>query len=488
MVEEKYVDGGYLADYTNFYATVFARFDRFCKRVHFFSTDFDEARFAKYLLRDAPATEMETFVDSYLGFVVVRPLPQAIIGRTVVRTFPTYDGDDERRFCAVVDTDVNLFGVRLKVKDSLPFQQQDSVVAACATVALWSAFFRTSEMFGTPALRPAAITRAATAVVFQERALPSTGLTLEQMCEAVRVNGLEPEVFTLDNAKVPVLSWLRSYIEIGIPIILGLKTNQGLHAVTVVGYRLSSTTQIPRELQGSYHEAPSIARRIKALYCHDDNFGPFAKFEVMSDPTDGRVRLTSPDYETADAPGILDFDNVVVPVYEKIRLGFPAVQTWVTVLDKALLAILRDDLLDTREWDVALTTNDAFKDSVQSAPIEDAIKLRLLTEAEPRFMWQMALSTAEGEAFRLYADATAFERSFPFRRAMIIDRQLVVSASAILRAMAETEESQDAASLCDFLIRELARDAADHGVGRLSEEGPAAKPPDAKRKSERSLL
>jgi hypothetical protein len=475
------VDGGFLADYTNFYATVFARFDRFCRRVHFFSSDFDDAEFSKYLLRDASSVEMETFVGSYLGFIVARPLPQAIIGRTVVKTFPKFEGEDERRFCTVVDTKVNLFGLHLVVPESLPFQQQDSVVAACATVALWSAFFRTAHMFGTSAVRPAAITKAATSVVFQERALPSTGLTLEQMCEAVRANGLEPEVFTLENGKVPVLSWIRAYLERGIPLILGLKTPRGLHAVTVVGYRLSKSVQLSRELASAYHEAPSIARRIEKLYCHDDNVGPFAKFGVIADPGGGNVRLTSTDYGTEEAPAELALDSVVVPVYEKIRLGFPAVQTWVTVLDKAVMPILREDLRETREWDVSLTTTDDFKDSVQSAPISTAAKLALLVESQPRFMWQMALSTKDGEAFRLYADATAFERSFPFRRAMLIDRELARSATSTLAAMAEKEESSEAVFLRSFLLRELERNPPEPGPAGApeAEVPPVQTPPGA---------
>lgn len=398
---------------------------------------------------------MKALQKAYLGFIVVRPLPQAIIGRTVVKTFPKWDGEDERRFRAVVDTKINLFGIPLTVKKSLPFQQQDTVVAACATVALWSAFFRTAHMFGTPAVRPAAITKAATSVLFQERALPSTGLTLEQMCQAIRSDGLEPEVFTLENGKVPVLSWLRAYLELGIPLILGLKTPRGLHAVTVVGYRLAKSVQVDRELHQDYHEAPSAARRIKMLYCHDDNLGPFAKFGVTADAEGGNVRLTSDVYGTDDAPAQLAFDYVVVPVYEKIRLGFPAVQSWVTVLDKALFPILRDELRDTREWDVALTTTDKFKRRVQTAPIPNEAKLELLVEPQPRFMWQMSLTTGEGEAFRLYADATAFERSFPFRRAMIFDRELARNLTAILSAVASREESAEAGVLAEFLQREL---------------------------------
>ncbi len=362
---------------------------------------------------------MKSFSGSYAGFIVARPLPKAIIGRTVVRTLPTQTDEGKRRYLAVVDTPVNLFGLRLTVEKSLPFQQQDRAVSACATVALWSAFFRTAAMFGTPVARPAAITRAATTSLAQDRALPSTGLTLEQICDAIHGNGLDPEVFALgEGHNIAVLSLIRAYLEAGLPVILGVKNGDSRHAVTAVGYRLSGSPAIARELIPQFHDTPSVARWIDMLFCHDDNVAPFAEFGIRGDPAGGHIRLTSDAYgKLQNAPdggasadgvdeapttviaGEFELEYVVVPCNQSVRLKFDAVQAWITVLDHALVDIIDDPLIETREWDVKLITTNSLKDDILSASISDAEKLEFLTEAQPRFMWQISYATKQAKHF-----------------------------------------------------------------------------------------
>src|SRR5271166_6978671 len=134
--------------------------------------------------------------NDYLGFVVVRPLPQTVIGRSVLRTYDEDNG--QRRHFPVNPVNqryrVNLFGLRLHV-DGLAYQEQDTVLAACATVSLWSAFHRTGALLGTAIPTPAVITQAATQAVHSVhygRPILQHGLRVEEMCAAIRHNGLEP--------------------------------------------------------------------------------------------------------------------------------------------------------------------------------------------------------------------------------------------------------------------------------------------------------
>jgi hypothetical protein len=113
-----------------------------------------------------------------------------------------------------------LNGIPLPIR-SLAFEQQDSSVAACATVALWSAFQKTHELFGSQRPHPASITRAANVVRGFGRALPSSGLNPAQIGEAVRSVGLEPEYFRF-NAHTPLASLVYAYVSGGIPLILGV--------------------------------------------------------------------------------------------------------------------------------------------------------------------------------------------------------------------------------------------------------------------------
>src|SRR5262249_17736969 len=87
------------------------------------------------------------------------PLPRTIVGRTCLKTYPH---DSRRDFPITRDYEANLFGMPLRV-ESLAFQEQDSVAAACATSALWSAFHGTGKQFQHPIPSPVEISKAATA-------------------------------------------------------------------------------------------------------------------------------------------------------------------------------------------------------------------------------------------------------------------------------------------------------------------------------------
>ncbi|HEX3465251.1 MAG TPA: hypothetical protein VHS78_14480 [Candidatus Elarobacter sp.] len=436
VVETMYVDRDYLGDYTTFYATVYARFDRFCKRVHFFTEEFEERTFEAQIIGEGRSAE--DFARSYVGFTVVRPLPEAIIGRTVLRAYPENVRDGARRYNAVVDTRVNLYGIDLSICDSLPFQQQDSVIAACATVSLWSAFAATSKLFGTDVPRAAEITRSATSGKFQERVFPTAGLTLEQICTAVRANQLEPEVFTLDDPAVPILSWIRAYLEMGLPALMLVKLPDGRdHSVTIAGYRCSNSVIHEREGVGEQHEAPSAGRRIVTLYCHDDNICPFARYQIAK-RDDGTIVFNVDEYAALGngETSTVEIGNIVVPIYHKIRLGFASIQGWVTVLDSLLPEILNPSVSGRREWDVRLLRNEQLKNEVRSLPLARSIKHDLLAEAQPRFIWCVVLRAAPGvELLRLHLDATGFARSMPLRRAVIYDEKLLDGLLKLLPAL-----------------------------------------------------
>lgn len=147
VVELEYVDRDYLEDFAAYYVRCFEGYPRFCVRLHFFAGKFGAAKFKRVLLHTRSTAEL----GLYLGFVVVRPLPETIIGRTCLAT---YEPENGRRYYPAIRTyDVNLFGISLQVS-TLAFQEQDQVVAACATSALWSGFQATARLFQHPIYSP----------------------------------------------------------------------------------------------------------------------------------------------------------------------------------------------------------------------------------------------------------------------------------------------------------------------------------------------
>lgn len=132
----------------------------------------------------------ESLQQNYLGFIVVKPLPMTIIGRTCLVTYPKEGGKD-RYFPIIRKYNVNLFGINLSVK-SLAFQEQDNVVAACAASALWSVLHGTGILFQHSILSPGEITKEATKQLpIETRTFPNKGLSVEQMAHAIQSVNLD---------------------------------------------------------------------------------------------------------------------------------------------------------------------------------------------------------------------------------------------------------------------------------------------------------
>ena len=84
VLEDPYIDRDYSADYVQYYSRTFRTYPRHCKRAHFFSTDvsslFNQPRSTDQLDQLRQVAQRD-----YCGFCVIRPLPKAPIGRTVLR-------------------------------------------------------------------------------------------------------------------------------------------------------------------------------------------------------------------------------------------------------------------------------------------------------------------------------------------------------------------------------------------------------------------
>ena len=152
------------------------------------------------------------------------------------------------------------------------------------------------------------------------------------------------------------------------------------------------------------------------------------------------------------------------------------------MLDHALVDIIDDPLIETREWDVKLITTNSLKDDILSASISDAEKLEFLTEAQPRFMWQISYATKAGEAFRLFDNTTASSFTCLLRRAIIFDRQLVEeTAAARLEAGRRKQDLENAPAAAD--LSEIPHEELDRKIEGTLTSRPAPPPYDGCRRS-----
>jgi len=435
VIEPDYTDRDFLDDFAEYYVRCYPPYKRHCKRIHFFKTQISRKLFLR-AIRAEPGSEKEKYLtENYLGFAVARPLPQAIIGRTVLKTYESDRG--RRHYTCLKSYSANLFGVKCQV-NSLAFQEQDTVVAACATVALWSSFQKTAELFGTPTPTPAEITKAANQAIHLGRPIPSHGLLALQMCRAIRQFGFEPELIDVRDERyrdVSLVSLLYGYLRMGLPVILGVDIERhGRHAITLTGFSLRPDRPLDSDVrngkapnsQGARPRRPSIGligSRIDRLFGHDDQIGPFARLEVY--PTSGSDPHHWPLYFESDwripqtrKKSRLDPVLAIVPVYHKIRLNFVEVLLWITALRPALEYLL-SKIQEPSEWDIHLNRSNDLKGFLKGSGLPNTRLLdSLLLEPHPRFVWRAVLSLRGIKLVELWFDATGFGRSFPLHKAI----------------------------------------------------------------------
>jgi len=417
VVEPKYIDRYYLEDFTAYYVKCFYPYERECVRLHFFSHVFTQEWLIE-LVRGGPNADIdiEVLQGSYLGFIVVKPLPDSIIGRTCLK----YYQEPNSCFPAVRDYKACLFGIPLNVRNTLGFQEQDKVASACATSALWSAFQATGCLWQHSLPSPIEITRAAASnCSVRSRPIPNAdGLTLEQMAHAIQSVGLEPYYVYLDKTDV-LLYAVYSYVTCKIPVILifEIRARQGgkqdlspvgFHAVVVIGYRFSA----PKVAESPELDSASIQFRsmqIDMLYVHDDQVGPYAEMPLVIEDATWYLK-TSWGSGNAKYADVRAYPHaLLIPLYHKIRIPYSMIYEKIVEFDGWLLSLKEiSPILSSGRpvWDIQLTEANTYKEDMRKTALASDRKQDLLFDSFPRFLWRASAIVNGQPVMNILFDAT----------------------------------------------------------------------------------
>ncbi|MDO7877722.1 hypothetical protein Q5H93_23500 [Hymenobacter sp. ASUV-10] len=426
VVEKPYLSQSFLDDYADYYARGFRDYPRTCTRVHFFRHAFARADLLAALADPAVGTELWA---SYLGYVVVKPLPARQIGATLLRPYPATTAN-RRHYPVGRSYGVNLLGKQLEIT-TLIFQEQDSNVSACATTALWMAFHRTAGLFQTPLPSPYQITAAARTLFNRHgRNFPSAGLDQTQIGEAIQAVGLVTELRTyrqrweewpdeersveeqLREQLRGAQGFLYAYLRLGLPILLFVLLDedpQQGHLVTVTGYRLAATP-VPASPEFSL-----VAHAIDRLYAHDDQMGPYARYSFANDgtlvtpwPADANW-ATAKRWKTHRRASLY---SMFVPITAQVRITYEQVYRQVALFQQ----LLSPDTVPAAEdvvWDVYLALSNDYKDELRrTRPVTEAPLERLLTTALPKYVWVARALLQQTPILELVFDATDLHTAF----------------------------------------------------------------------------
>jgi hypothetical protein len=151
------------------------------------------------------------------------------------------------------------------------------------------------------------------------RSMPSEGLSLDQMCQAVQSLGYAPNLFRAE--KYEVSRWIMfAAVRSGISPVLILCREKLAHAVAVAGMKL----RWPHRPADPNNVIDELAADLAAVYVHDDRFGPYMRAEIEERAGSLDLRLRSDDQSWEETWRL---SHILVPMHNKVRLSLSQLRT-----------------------------------------------------------------------------------------------------------------------------------------------------------------
>lgn len=255
VIEQRYIDIDFRSEHSHFYSTTFKRYPSVCHRLHFFAVNLP-----------ANTLDFDGLQGSYRGYSVMRPIPAAPVGRTMIA--PPPDMAQRAALCSAVD-EVQLWGRRFEI-EGMPFVSQDAQYMRCAHSSLWMALYHAHLRHKQPRRLPHEIHEAAIGGQVLGRQMPSDGLSAGQMLKALhelQMSGGPPlklprfRTESAQNHRMSTFGVLCRYVNSQMPPVVYSTS----HAWVIVGYEVAPG-------DGPTHDRIRLIR-------HDDSVGPYIEVD-----------------------------------------------------------------------------------------------------------------------------------------------------------------------------------------------------------------
>lgn len=276
VVEYRYIDQDYRSEHSQYYARAFRRYPSVCHRLHFFK--YEEGPVAEAHLQDVVRT------GQYFGFVVLRPLTHAPVGKTMIQPPPFEDFGVHLNGAEMA---VDIFGIERRVW-AAPYVTQDREFTTCGHSTLWMVLRYNHMAFGANNFSVSEVRDLAHSEDSELRVLPHEGLVRAQFMMAFRrARGFNPTLGDVPHGRPDrLVNDLVPLANSGFPPIV-FRDRKGTtgHAMVVVGH---STGTPPDEV---------------TFVIHDDVRGPYQCVKAS---------------EATEKQGSLGWDGYVAAMPERV--------------------------------------------------------------------------------------------------------------------------------------------------------------------------
>lgn len=369
VLETEYVDRGYRDSYYTYYSTKLEQYERNCIRLSLFENSITSNNVT---IDECYAKKLQ---DAYLGFIILRPLVNACIGRNVISPRAKRNCSD----LAVCETMVktSCMGYKLYVY-GFPHSSQDGEMMTCAEITVWSMmeYFGNKYSIYTPTL-PSTISGLNESLSY-ERKIPSSGMYYDQISNILKRHGLSCIVYDYENPRFKEL--FTCYVESGVPLAVCLLDRDGTigHAIVCVGRKNISREKVKEIYASQIDKDDTITliswnMAIDEFVFNDDNVPCYqiAKFDEPAkhyeDDEWNKVKIT----------------NFIVPLYKKIYIDAETAIDTANNLLVETIGIESGTVVRT-----FLTSSRSYKDYIaKNSDFSQMMKQKLLTLDMAKFIW-----------------------------------------------------------------------------------------------------
>lgn len=316
VIEHKYVDKIYRDSYYMHFSCKHGKYNRFCKRIFLFVGNvFENVPEEKFSDLDA-----EKLQEKFIGTVVIRPLKEGKIGRTLIN--PYFVSEKENTFLRYAKYSATIYGMRLQI-NAFPFSMQDGETTTCAEITILNLMDYFSVKYSEyKGILPSEIAQIAEKNGY-ERNLPTRGLGYPVITKVFSELAFSPRLYTM-NLFADMSQFKRVmhyYIESGLPVAVGVKVDEKRrHSIVCIGHGKIQYDKIGKKVYavydtivGNYIWLIDSADLCNNYIMMDDGRSPYEVCEWKAVTQDGKTSDKSMlgDYEP---------DNLMVPLYKRMFL------------------------------------------------------------------------------------------------------------------------------------------------------------------------
>ena len=417
-VEEKYVDRVYRDSFYMHYSCKHVQYSRYCKRLLLFEGNILEEADSETF--EFPDLDTDKLQKKFIGAVVIRPLREGKIGRTLIN--PYFAASRSSTYLRYAEYTVTAFGVGFRV-NAFPFSMQDGETTTCAEITILNMLDYFSKRYPEyKYILPSEIAQITTKNGY-ERNLPTRGLGYSVITKVFSEAGFYPRLYNTETfmEMSQFKRIMHYYIESGIPVAVGVKVDDKTrHSIICMGH-------------GKIHYE-KIEKKIYAIYdgVVDDYIWLIDSADLCSDyivMDDGQVPYSEYEWKTSEQENFLPHkhtfgeyepDTLMVPLYRRMFLEAQDAYTICTsALASSKLGIRRFyPELGTKHNPIIIrlfmASARGFKQKriVNFTKNNEEVRERYLNVLFPRFVWACEIYTKESYCINeaigeIVVDATA---------------------------------------------------------------------------------